>query len=137
MTVRSENVQFGGGTGYPYAVSVAIVERLELHNVRMANNPHDLKLTILRMVSQVPTRQRRTNMYLESLVLENTLDSSVFPRGRELRLEDHAKRSVAHDLALRVLYFSLLTCNSILYLLTDDLSHPQGVKGCGAIRRHL
>lgn len=41
--------------------------------------------------------------YLESLVLENSLDGSVFIGWRELCLEDNTERSISHDFTLCIL----------------------------------
>lgn len=40
--------------------------------------------------------------YLESLILEHTLDRRVFAGRRQLRLEDDAKRAIANNLTRRV-----------------------------------
>lgn len=118
----------------------------------MTNNAHDLQLTILY------SRQRRSiccilsYAYLEPLVLQHTLDSSIFTRRRELSLENHSEGTISHDLALGVLHIASLPSHSILDLLTNDLyeltladvaetqtlrsdltSHPQAGESCGPV----
>jgi hypothetical protein len=56
---------------------------------------------------------------LEPLVLKHSLDGSILTRWRELSLENHPKRPIANDLALRVLHFPCLPCQPILDLLTN------------------
>lgn len=58
---------------------------------------------------------------LESLVLQDSLDGSIFAIGSQLCLEHHAEGAVAHDFALRVLHFSGLARNSILYFFPDNV----------------
>lgn len=60
-------------------------------------------------------------MYLEPLVLKDTLDGGVFARGRKLGLKDDAEGSIAYDLALRVLQIPRLSSDAILHLLANDL----------------
>lgn len=60
-------------------------------------------------------------MYLESLVLENTLDGSILSRWRQLGLENNAKGAVSDNLALSILQVPSLTGHSILDLLADHL----------------
>lgn len=57
--------------------------------------------------------------YLEPLVLEHPLDSRIFSIGSKLRLEDHTKRSVSHNLALSILHLSCVSSQAILYLFTN------------------
>jgi hypothetical protein len=59
-------------------------------------------------------------VYLESLVLEDTLDGSIFARRGQLGLEDNTERTVAYDLALRVLQVSGFACDAVLYFLADN-----------------
>jgi len=61
--------------------------------------------------------------YLETLVLEHTLDGSILTRRRQLGLEDHAEGAVSHDLALRVLHLFCFSGKAILDLLTNDFCH--------------
>lgn len=57
---------------------------------------------------------------LEALVLQNPLDGCIFVRGGQLGLENHAKRSIAYNLALGVLDFASLASDAILDLFTDN-----------------
>lgn len=59
--------------------------------------------------------------HLESLVLEHTLDSSIFARGRELCLKYYSERAISYDLALRILHISGFSSDTILDLFTDHL----------------
>ena len=85
-----------------YALAVGVVERLQLHNVGVAHDPHDLQFAVL-----------------EALVLQDPLDRGILVGRRQLRLEDDAERPVADDLTLRVLYLPGLAGDAILYLLAD------------------
>ena len=58
--------------------------------------------------------------YLEALVLEHALDSSIFSGRRQLGLEDDTEGAVANDLALGVLHLLGLSGQAVLDLLTDD-----------------
>ena len=55
---------------------------------------------------------------LEPFVLKHPLDGSILARWRELCLENHPERPIAHDLALRILHFYCLPCQPILNLFT-------------------
>lgn len=59
-------------------------------------------------------------MYLESLILQDALDGSIFVRRSELGLENYTKGAISDNLALCVLKFSRLAGDSILDLLLDD-----------------
>lgn len=59
--------------------------------------------------------------HLESLVLKNTLDGGILSSRRKLGLEHHAERSIANNLALRVLQISGLACDAVLNFLADNL----------------
>jgi hypothetical protein len=106
-----------GEEAYPLAIGV--IERLEFDDVGVPDNPHDLQFTILeasvRWHDLIAYR-----MYLESLVLQDTLDGSIFSAGRELGLEDDPEGAIAHNLALSVLDLSLFTSQSILDFLSND-----------------
>ncbi len=127
-----------------YALAVGVVERLQLHDVGVSHDPHDLEFAVL-----------------EPFVLQDSLDGSVFVGGREFRLENHAERSVANNLTLGILYLSSLASDAILDLFADHFcmarqydfslhmhmqhgwrggrsltSHPQGIEGCWPVRRH-
>ena len=60
-------------------------------------------------------------MYLESLVLQDSLDGRILAIGRDLRLEYHSEGAIAYDLALGVLHLPRLASEAILNLLPDDL----------------
>ena len=63
--------------------------------------------------------------YLETLVLQNSLDGRIFSAGRELGLEHNTERAVADDFALCVLQFPRLSRQSILDLFAYDLYKTQ------------
>jgi hypothetical protein len=52
--------------------------------------------------------------------LKNPLDGSIFAAGHHFGLEDNAKRPIADDFTLRVLYLFRFPCESILDFLSDD-----------------
>jgi hypothetical protein len=60
-------------------------------------------------------------VYLEALVLEDTLDGGVFSAGRQLCLKDYAKGTIADNLALGVLHLSCLSGEAILHLFSNHL----------------
>lgn len=59
--------------------------------------------------------------YLEALVLQDTLDRSIFSTRRQLGLKDNTKGTISDDFALRVLHFLCFACQSILDLFANDL----------------
>jgi hypothetical protein len=59
-------------------------------------------------------------LYLESLILEHSLDGSILTGGRKLGLEYHAKGAVSNYLALSVLQVSGFARDAVLGLLADD-----------------
>lgn len=59
--------------------------------------------------------------HLESLVLEDSLDGGIFPRGRELGLKHYAERAITDNLAVGILQLSGLSSNTILHFLPHDL----------------
>jgi hypothetical protein len=85
----------------------------------MADDAHDLEFTVL-----------------EPLVLKNPLNGSILSRWRQLGLKDDTERAISYDLTLRILQVPSLASNSILNLLTDNLSHPEAVKGVWPMSRH-
>ena len=87
----------------------------------MANYAHDLQLTILHD-SQHFARpySLACSIYLEALVLEHPLDGSIFAAGRQFCLEDYAKRAIANNLALSVLYLASLASGPVLDLFSYD-----------------
>lgn len=58
---------------------------------------------------------------LEALVLEHTLDGSIFTTGRELGLEDDTEGTVADNFALGVLHLFCLSSQAILDLFANYL----------------
>ena len=62
----------------------------------------------------------RAQAYLESLVLQHSLDGCILSAWRELGLEDNAKRAVADDLALRVCKVLVLAGFTVLDFLAND-----------------
>lgn len=59
--------------------------------------------------------------YLETFVLEDSLDGSIFTGWRKLGLKDNAERAISNNLALSVLQISSLAGDTILNSLADDL----------------
>lgn len=59
--------------------------------------------------------------YLESLVLQHTLDGGVLAVGRNLGLEDHAEGAVPYNLTLGILHLAGLSRNTILDLFAYNL----------------
>lgn len=107
-----------------YSVAVGVVERLQLDDIRVSHNPHDLQFTVLLSISfsfSSPLLLPHQIPYLESLVLEDSLDGRVFPAGRHLGLKDHTEGAIADDLTLGVGDLLGLAGQSILDLLADDL----------------
>lgn len=59
--------------------------------------------------------------HLESLVLQDSLDGSIFTAWRQLGLEDDAKGAIANNLALSVGQISVLASHAVLYLFAYHL----------------
>ena len=59
--------------------------------------------------------------YLESLVLQDSLDGGVLPTGGHLGLEDHTERAIAYNLALGVGNFLGLAGQAVVDLFVDNL----------------
>lgn len=87
----------------------------------MANDAHDLQLTVLQCPSALACPDKGCRAHLESFVLKDALDGSIFPRRREFRLKNDAKRAIADNLALRVLHIPRLAGDTILDLFANDL----------------
>jgi hypothetical protein len=104
-----------------HALAVAVVEGLELDNVGVADDSHDLQLSVLGRVSQLAGVAEWGSACLEALVLQDALDGGVFAAGRQLGLEDDAKGAISDDFALSVGEISGLSCDAILHLFPDDL----------------
>lgn len=64
-----------------------------------------------------------TQTDLESLVLKNTLDGSVFTGWGELGLENDPEGAVADDFTLSVLHFLGFTRKTILDFLPNNFCH--------------
>lgn len=60
-------------------------------------------------------------IYLEPLILEDSLDGSIFPARSHLGLKHDTEGAIAHDLALGVGDLLGFASQSILDLLPDDL----------------
>lgn len=66
-------------------------------------------------------------MYLEPLILEDSLDGSIFPARSHLSLKHNTEGAIAHDLALSVGDLLGFAGHSILDLLANDLWRKQSV----------
>jgi hypothetical protein len=67
-------------------------------------------------------------MYLEPLILKNTLDGSVLSRWRKLGLENDTEGTISDNFALGILQISGLARHSILNLFTDHLCNCVSVE---------
>ena len=75
-----------------YPLTVRVVERLQLYNVGMAYNPHNLQLTVLGKVSATVIFGKKSPVAnLETLVLKNPFDGSILAAGHHSCLEDDTK----------------------------------------------
>lgn len=63
----------------------------------------------------------REPIYLEPLILQDSLDGSIFPARSHLGLKHNTERTIAHNLALSVGDLLGFAGESILDLLADDL----------------
>lgn len=63
----------------------------------------------------------REPIYLEPLILEDSLDGSIFPARSHLGLKHNTEGAIAHNLALSVGDLLGFAGQSILDLLADDL----------------
>jgi hypothetical protein len=102
-----------------YTFAIGIIESFQLNNVGVADNAHDLELTVL-----------------ESLVLKDSLDGSILSRWGQLGLENNTEGAISDNLALRVLQIPSFSSHSILDLLADHLSHPEAVESVWPMSRH-
>jgi hypothetical protein len=107
-----------------YPLAIVVEEGLEFYNVWMADNSHDLKLTILirrhgQLDSHAMPQQRRMS-YFEPLVLQDSFDRGIFSAGRQLRLEDNPERAIPDDFALGIGKISVFSGNAVLDFLVDD-----------------
>lgn len=121
---------------YAYAFTVGVVEGLELDDVGVADNAHDLEFTVLRSKSANSSRvPKACLMYLEPLILKNTLDGSVLSRWRQLGLENHTEGTISDNFALGILQVSGLASHSILNLFTDHLCNYVSVEANAIMAR--
>jgi hypothetical protein len=104
-----------------YPLAIVVEEGLELDNVWMANDAHNLQFTVL---WQVSSWWRHSGSHaqtdLEAFVLQDALDGGIFSARGELGLEDYTKGTVAHNLALCVRQILVLSSLAILDLFADD-----------------
>lgn len=71
----------------------------------MSDDTHDLQFPVLEpsISGYVGAKAIWGVLYLESLILEYSLDRRVFARRRQLGLEDNTEGPVSDDLALGIL----------------------------------
>lgn len=111
-----------------YTLAVVVEEGLELDDVRVTHNAHDLQLAVLCWsqyavrvcCSALPRAAGRDWTHLEALVLQHPLDGCVLAAGRQLRLEDDAERAVADNLALCVRQVLVVARLAVLHFLAND-----------------
>lgn len=104
-----------------HPLAVAVVEGLELDDICVSNDAHDLKLPILQTVSSCTMQvAERVKTHFETLVLEHSLDGCVLAAWRQLGVEDNTEGTIADNLALCVSQFSGLSSQAVLDLLADD-----------------
>lgn len=60
-------------------------------------------------------------IYLESLVLQDSLDCGIFTTWRQLGLEDDTERAISNNLALSVGNIPGLTSRTVLNFFSNDL----------------
>jgi hypothetical protein len=104
-----------------YPLAIVVEEGLEFDDVGMPNDAHNLQFTVLPRVS---TRMVAFGAYvqtnLEALVLQHSLDRSIFSAGRQLGLEDHTEGAISDNLALRVRQVFVFTSLAVLDLFADN-----------------
>ena len=88
--------------------TIVVEEGLELDDVGMPDDAHDLKLAIL-----------------EALVLQYSLDGGIFSTRGQFGLEDDTKGAVAYNLALRVRKVLVLARLAVLDLFADNFAHSK------------
>jgi hypothetical protein len=113
-----------------YPLPIRIVEGLQLDDIRMSDDAHDLELSILYQLSAEEVELTCDEAHLESFVLQHSLDGSIFSARRQLGLEHHAKRPIADYLALCVLHLSCLASEAILDLLPNYLCTQNSQRTC-------
>lgn len=66
--------------------------------------------------------------YFKPLVLQHSLDGSIFAAWGHFRLKHDTERAISHDLALGVLHFLGFASQAILDLFTNDLYWVSGAQ---------
>lgn len=104
---------------WTYALSIGIIKSLELDNVRVSHNTHDLQLTVLPLsVLRYNSGISVLHSHLEAFILQYSFDSGIFPVRSKLRLKHYTKRTVSYDLTLGILHFPSFASDTILNFLT-------------------
>jgi hypothetical protein len=104
-----------------YPLAIVVEEGLEFDDVWMSDDAHNLQFTVLPRVSTyVVALGSHAQTNLEALVLEHSLDRSIFSARGELGLEDYTKGAVSDDLALRISKVLVLARLAVLDLFADD-----------------
>ena len=85
----------------------------------MSDDAHDLQFSILEVVSRCAAHPAASTPYLESLVLQYSFDSGVFPARRQFGLEYNTEGAIADDFALCILHFSFLPGHAVLDLFAN------------------
>lgn len=102
-----------------YPLAVVVEEGLELDNVGMSDNAHNLEFAVLRGSAGAACHDG-AQTHLEALVLQDTLDGRIFTTRRQLGLEDDTERAVADNLALRVCEVLVVAGQAVLDLFADN-----------------
>ena len=76
---------------WTYTLAVGVVKRLELDNIGVSNNAHDLQFTVLHWVSIFGHTRIVWEADLEPLILQDTLDGGILVGRREFGLEDNTE----------------------------------------------
>ena len=109
--------------GATHAFAVAVVKGLELDDVGMPDDSHDLQLSVLAKGQPGSGRAKSGAAHaLEALVLQDALDGGVFLRSaRSLVWKTTPKEPLPTIFALGVGEISGLSGDAILHLFPDDL----------------
>ena len=120
-----------------YPLAIIVEEGLELDDVWVPDDAHDLQFTVLRQISKCEITPVRSHAQtdLEALVLEHALDGGVLSTRRQLGLENDAEGAVAHNLALRVCQVLVLARLAILHLFADNFCAAVSI-ACDMVRGH-
>ena len=86
----------------------------------MANNTHDLELTVLTTVNRSLYRSE-SPPHLEAFILKNAFNRRVFSVRGKLGLEDDSEGTVSDNFTLSVLHFTSFARLTVLHFLADDL----------------